>query len=778
MLRRLLNRLTPAGRAERLVALARASERNGRHAEACARYREAIQHSPGNVAVHVDLGVALLASGDAPAAELAFEAALAIDAGNAYANYNLGRLRYVAQEPHRARDLLRAALAGKPDFPEAQVVLAGVLEELGDLAAAEETLRLAIARRPGFSGALRNLGTLLGRLGRWPEAADALLRASEFDPGDADALYELGNAWLMLEKPELALQAYRGATSRRPDFAQAWCNQGNLLADRGSGREAIACFSRTLELDADHARAHLGLGNVYGSGDQPEKAVAHFRKALALDPGLALAQLNLGIVLSDQGLQGEALECFRAALALDPGWPEARWALAMAQVPAMRGTNDKLRDIRARIAGEFEGLTRWFDANAGREGHGAVGLQQPFWLAYQEENNRDLLQTYGRLCVRLMAQWEARHGARAPAARAPGAVRVGIVSQYFRNHSVWHAIVRGWFQMLDQSRFPLLAFCLDPEEDDETRVARALATRFEQGHIGLNRWRDVIADARPDVLIYPEIGMDPMSLKLASLRLARVQVAAWGHPQTTGLPTIDHYLSAEAMEPPQAQEHYTEKLLALPNLGCHVARIAMPPAAADLAAWHVDSAVPLLISPGSPFKYAPEHDWVFAEIARRLGHCQLLFFRYRVRSLAERFETRLRGAFGARGLDFDRYAKFIPWQGKAEFHALLGRADAYLDTIGFSGFNTALQAVQCELPVVTVEGRFLRGRLASGILRRMELHELVAHDGERYVELAVRLASDAAYRDAVRRRMRSSSSLLFADMAPIRALEDFLAQGV
>jgi predicted O-linked N-acetylglucosamine transferase (SPINDLY family) len=79
--------------------------------------------------------------------------------------------------------------------------------------------------------------------------------------------------------------------------------------------------------------------------------------------------------------------------------------------------------------------------------------------------------------------------------------------------------------------------------------------------------------------------------------------------------------------------------------------------------------------------------------------------------------------------------------------------------------------------VVTIEGRFLRGRLASGILRRMALDELVASGPEQYVELAVRLARNADRREAVRRRIREARPLLFGDLEPIRALEDFLAQG-
>jgi predicted O-linked N-acetylglucosamine transferase (SPINDLY family) len=101
-------------------------------------------------------------------------------------------------------------------------------------------------------------------------------------------------------------------------------------------------------------------------------------------------------------------------------------------------------------------------------------------------------------------------------------------------------------------------------------------------------------------------------------------------------------------------------------------------------------------------------------------------------------------------------------------------ADAYLDTIGFSGFNTAMQAVECGLPIVAREGRFMRGRLASGILKRMGLSELVATSEEDYIAIAVRLAQDAEYRRRMRERIVKTRHILFGDLAPVRALEEFL----
>ena len=155
-----------------------------------------------------------------------------------------------------------------------------------------------------------------------------------------------------------------------------------------------------------------------------------------------------------------------------------------------------------------------------------------------------------------------------------GPIRVGIVSGHVFDQSVWTAIVRGWLHHIDRTEFSLHIFYTGTTSDRETAIARNRATTFVQSAGDLRDWVDALLDQPLDVLIYPEIGMDSMSVKLASLRLVPLQVAAWGHPETTGLPTIDYYLSAEAFEPPEAQTYYRERLIALPGLGCAYADLA------------------------------------------------------------------------------------------------------------------------------------------------------------------------------------------------------------
>jgi predicted O-linked N-acetylglucosamine transferase (SPINDLY family) len=261
------------------------------------------------------------------------------------------------------------------------------------------------------------------------------------------------------------------------------------------------------------------------------------------------------------------------------------------------------------------------------------------------------------------------------------------------------------------------------------------------------------------------------------MRLAPVQAAAWGHPITTGLPTMDYFISADALEPPGAEAHYTERLLRLPGLGCSYAPLAAAPA--GLAALGIREGAPVLLCPGTPFKYTPRHDAVLAAIALRLGECQFVFFAPgNAPELVARLRTRMARRFAAAGLNVDAFAAFIPWQSRAGFYGLMAQADVLLDTMGFSGFNTAMQAIECGLPIAAYEGRFLRGRLASGVLRRMGLDELVATDDAGYVEIAVRLATDAAWWGEMRSRIEAARGALYNDREPVRALEKFFAEAL
>jgi predicted O-linked N-acetylglucosamine transferase (SPINDLY family) len=101
-----------------------------------------------------------------------------------------------------------------------------------------------------------------------------------------------------------------------------------------------------------------------------------------------------------------------------------------------------------------------------------------------------------------------------------------------------------------------------------------------------------------------------------------------------------------------------------------------------------------------------------------------------------------------------------------------------LDSIGWSGGNTTLEALAQDLPVVTFQGDLMRGRVSAGMLRMMGMPEAVAETVDDYVALAVRMGNDRAFRAEMAGRVARQRVRLYRDRAPIEALQDFLERAV
>jgi protein O-GlcNAc transferase len=729
-------------------------------------------HSPEH---QLHEGLAHHQAGRVEEAEQAYRQVLAMDAHNFDALHLLGLLLHQTQRSEQGATLVAQATATDGTNAVAWNNLAEIYRSMGRLEEATHCSEKALILQPNYVEAHYNLGVLLDQQGRLDAARKCFERVLALDAEFAPAHNSLGLLYKKLGFLSEAQECYERALRLDPTFADALNNLGAVRAEQGKLDAAVECYREALALRPSLPEAHVNLGNVLREQRQLDEAVASYRSAIALAPSLAYGHYGLGHVLAEQDKSEQALACFETALACDPTLVEARWAHAMTQLRHVYKRNEQPNLCRATFASELRLLAKWFDINGDASGHVAVGSKQPFMLAYQEENNRELFAEYGRLCARLMHAWQDREGINPVPPMLRDRVRVAIVSAHIHDHPVWNAILKGWFLHLDQARFELYVYYLRSRFDDETEFAQNRAAHFESGARGLREWALAILRAQPNVLIYPEIGMDPMTVKLASLRLAPVQVATWGHPETTGLPTIDYYLSAAQMEPPEPQINYTERLVAQPHLGCAYGRLPTLVAAPDLGKLGIIQDCPLLVCAGMPFKYAPEHDWIFPELSRRLERCQLVFFfAATYPEWTQRLRNRLRLAFDQAGMSFDRHVVFIASLPRSEFYGLMTQADVYLDTIGFSGFNTAMQAIECGLPVVTREGRFLRGRLASGILKRMGLADLVVDTETGYVDLVLRLVRDKDYRENVRQRIEQSRDVLYNDVAPIRRLEEFL----
>jgi protein O-GlcNAc transferase len=297
--------------------------------------------------------------------------------------------------------------------------------------------------------------------------------------------------------------------------------------------------------------------------------------------------------------------------------------------------------------------------------------------------------------------------------------------------------------------------------------------------MSLDAWRRTILDDAPHVLIYPEIGMDKVSAQLAGQRLAAVQCVSWGHPVTSGFPTMDYFISSDLMEPAGAADHYGEQLVRLPHLSIHYEPSDVPPATTDRAQLGLRGDAVVYWCGQSLPKYLPQYDGVFARIAAEVRGSQFVFIEFAGGSrVTAMFQSRLKRAFKAVGLDAGDHCVFLPRLAPDGFVAAIGQCDVVLDSIGWSGCNSILESLVHDLPIVTFTGEMMRGRHAAAILQRMGIGETTARTIDDFVSIAGALGNSPAKRSEISARIADGKHRLYRDRDCIAALEAFLDRAV
>ena len=726
----------------------------------------------------LEAGLRLHEAGRLAEAEAAYRRILAADPDHAGALHLLGVIAFQGGRADLAIVHIGRAVALDPAVAPYHNNLGNALRALGRSGEAIPAFQAALRLRPAAAEIHSNLGNALKDCGRLAEAICHYREALRLRPESPELCYNLANALLEAGDGGGAERCYREALRLRPAYPDAFFNLGNALVSLCRPKEAEAAYRSALALRADHAESHTNLGAVLQDLGRLKDAEGCYRAAIALKPDYPEAHFNLGCVFQAHDRTDEAVACYRRTLELQPDHGAARFALLMAQLPILYDDEAEISRRRAAYETELRRLCR--DVEQGRSAGlaGAVGSSQPFFLGYQGFCDRALQSLYGSLTARLLAEAAPVPQPR-PAPAPGGKIRLGLVSGFFSDHTIWRLLLSGWLGQIDRRRFELFCYHTGLKRDGETDIAARLADRFVEGRLPGARWREIILADAPHILIYPEIGMDPMSAQLAAQRLAAVQCVSWGHPETTGLPTIDYVLSSDLMEPENGQEHYTETLARLPNLATWWEPGRYRPLGLARAELGLRPSATVYWSGQALYKYLPQYDEVFPRIAREAGDCQFVFIEFaKSRAVSERFRRRLERAFAAHGLSFDEHCVILQPMAQEMFIAAVGLADVILDTIGWSGGRSALDCLSHDVPFVTLAGPLMRGRHTAAILEGMGIRETITASLEDYIAVAARLAREPERRAVLAAAIRDNKARLFRDGETIAALEDFLARAV
>jgi protein O-GlcNAc transferase len=648
------------------------------------------------------------------------------------------------------------------------------LHQAGRLADAEQIYYQVLTLKPNHFDSLHFLAVISSQRGNHPQALEQVDLALIINPDSPFALNNRGVILYELKRYEEALASYDRALALQPDYAEAHSNRGNALKQLKRHDEALASYDRALALRPDYAEALANRANTYKELKQYEDALASYDRALILRPNYAEALANQANCLWELNRCEEAVASYEKAIALKPDYGGAQLGLCMAELPILYADESEIVARRKAYERRLRALCEVEDrsTNPADLAQG-IGHRQPFFLAYQGYNDRELQSVYGSFACRLMAKcYPSVALAPPPSATVP--VRVGFVSGYFRNHSNWK-LRKGWLSQLDRQRFRIFGYHTGVMEDEQTQVLAALCDRFVQGPLTIENWRREISADAPHVLIYPELGMDPVAAALAAQRLAPVQCCSFGHPDTTGFPTVDYYLTSDLMEPSDGKLHYTEHLVRLPNLSMYLEPIEPPAVTVARPDLGLRSTAVVYWCGQSLFKYLPQFDEVFSRIARAVGDCQFAFIQHpNGPPVTDVFRRRLDRAFAKFGLNATEHCCFLPRLHQDRFLAATGVCDVFLDSIYWSGFNSTLESLPYNLPIVTMAGPLMRGRHSMAILTMMGVTDTIAQTTDEYVSVAIRLGQDAAWRQDIKAKIASNKHRIYRDRDCVAGLEQFL----
>ncbi len=398
----------------------------------------------------------------------------------------------------------------------------------------------------------------------------------------------------------------------------------------------------------------------------------------------------------------------------------------------------------------------------------ALGSTVPFHLAYLPETDVARAQRYGKQLRRLALAAGSRD--RAGFTRVKRAApRVVVFSAHLHQHSV----SRVWRDLLiDASKgCELIVVHAGNIEDESIQRWREAGVEVVQGLQNIVQWSRVLHRLDPDILIFTDLGLEPLSNALASIRHARRQYATWAHPMGSGLETIDGFLSSDLVEPADAQSHYREKLIRLPGLASSYRfPIANPDATAIPAATDARHIACLQIG----YKLTPDQDPVWSALLDLAPDLHLHLTPNLMPVGVEQIQRRIGASVGS-----GRAAR-IEWHDVMPFNdyvAHVRRMHVIVDTEHFSGGLTHADALSLGVPVVTIEGNSLRARQTAAMLRLIDLPELVCADRAALIATVRRLLADTAWHESIRARLHANRNRLIGHADAARALNILLLGG-
>ncbi|TYZ58744.1 hypothetical protein PybrP1_010565 [[Pythium] brassicae (nom. inval.)] len=538
-----------------------------------------------SIAAALETGVQLHNAGDRQNAARVYRVVLDVTPDHPHALHLLGLVYYQDGWPHEGLELIDRAIARNASEPTFHNSRGLCLRFLGFEQESVQAFRHALEMNPLLHQAALNLGDALQALGKWEDAMHEYRRVA----ASAHQQHLTRIPTQPSDRPSEVQQEADVQTFVR----DAWSRVCGLVRATDGLLDADQCLVDAIRRWPNEPRLRNDRGHVLVAQGQYEAALKEFEHSASL--GSPVGMIYVANVFEFLGDAAESLEQYQLALrSLAPEFKylETRIRLMMATVlPWVLPETQQLVDYyRLRFENDLDAIRNDMETLQRADlDPSLIAFSSALLLNTHNRSNRALREKLGALYYELLHQrriirekYVLTHMMRR--------LRVGFVSRYLYEPTIG-LYMDDLIPQLSQLKYETFAFVLGlsssmktqtkvPQIADQVRyrtspvpplrcwgstdtLARVLCISARCRQVcalpdDLVTARNEISAAKIDVLIYPEIGRDRLAYFLSLSRLAPVQAAWWGNPDTSGVQNIDYRLVSE-YEHENFREHYSEK---------------------------------------------------------------------------------------------------------------------------------------------------------------------------------------------------------------------------
>ena len=662
-----------------------------------------------------------------------FKKALKIDSNNSFLHFNIAKAFSEIGEAQRAIKYHLNATKLNPSHPEGWVNYGKSLLDLNRPKEALDLFIKAIGLDPQFAEAWTNRGVALLQLESLEEALLSLDEALKINSRLAEAWSSRGLVLQGLKRMEEALFSLNMEIEIKPDYADAYYNRGIVLQELKRLEEAFTSYERAIALKSDYADAYNNLGNVLHELKRLDEAVTSYDRAIELKNDYAAAYQNRGIVLQELKRLDEALTSYERAIEFRPDY-EYLFGTLLHTKMKMCDWQDfevNIENLLLRI-GEGEKLSLSFPILALTDSLSVLHKTSAIWINDKHPINPSI----GSI----------------PKNVRRNKIRIGYYSADFHDHATAHLMAE-LFERHDKNNFELIAFSFGPDTKDEMR--QRLSKAFEQFiDVRLRSDKDIALMSRDmeiDVAVDLKGFTQDQRTGIFSYRAAPIQVSYIGFPGTMAAEYIDYIIADPTLIPIESQQHYSEKVVYLPNSYQVNDRqrvisekvftkeeLGLPPDSFTFCCFN------------NNYKITPHTFDGWVRILKAVEDSVLWLFEDNPTAVIN-----LRKEAQTKGIDPNRlvFAKRMKLPEHLARHRV---ADLFIDTLPYNAHTTASDALWAGLPVLTCMGESFASRVAASLLNALELPELITTTQEQYEATAIELATNPQKLKAIKDKLEKN----------------------